>query len=302
MQIADWRRQPRADFVRQTFGKDGSALMRALSDHFVVRLFRFSSAPSRIVSASDLTFDGRQTRLAAAIDGARQELAGLPVAGLVLVTDGADTTDASVADALLAPKAQALPVFTVGVGQETLSRDIQIGRLSTPRTVLKGTSLLVDAIVTPNTSLADVVRRCPPFGLSVLPAGRETAIPYEVLKSPRVGELFEEARQHYDYVVLDTPPFVPVPDCRVIAKCVDGFLLIVAAHKTPRKLVEAALDVMDPAQLVGLVFNGDTERPFARYYGHYATHGLSRNGHRTNWWSRVTKRGGDSRLRSEVSQ
>ena len=148
MQIADWRGQPRADFVRQTFGKDGSALMRALSDHFVVRLFRFSSAPSRIESASGLTFDGRQTRLAAAIDGARQELAGLPVAGLVLVTDGADTTDASVADALLAPKAQALPVFTVGVGQETLSRDIQIGRLSTPRTVLKGTSLLVDAIVT----------------------------------------------------------------------------------------------------------------------------------------------------------
>jgi uncharacterized membrane protein len=148
MQIADWDGRARADFVRRTFGKDGSPLMRALSDHFVVRLFRFSSVPARIESASDLAFDGRQTRLAAAIDGARQELAGLPVAGLVLVTDGADTTDASVADALLAPRAQALPVFTVGVGQETLSRDIQIGRLSTPRTVLKGTSLLVDAIVT----------------------------------------------------------------------------------------------------------------------------------------------------------
>ena len=70
------------------------------------------------------------------------------MSGLVLVTDGADTTDASVADALLASKAEALPVFTVGVGQETLTHDIQVGRVSTPRTALKGTSLLVDAVVT----------------------------------------------------------------------------------------------------------------------------------------------------------
>ena len=55
------------------------------------------------------------------------------MSGLILVTDGADTTDATVADALLASKAEALPVFTVGVGQETLSKDIQVGRVSTPR-------------------------------------------------------------------------------------------------------------------------------------------------------------------------
>src|SRR5262245_13971408 len=54
MQVADWDGRARAEFVRQTFGKDGSPLMRALSDHFVVRLFRFSSAPARIDSASDL--------------------------------------------------------------------------------------------------------------------------------------------------------------------------------------------------------------------------------------------------------
>src|SRR4029079_13136388 len=77
-----------------------------------------------------------------------QELAGLPVSGLVLVTDGADTTDATVADALLASKAESLPVFTAAVGRETLSKDIQVGRVSTPRTALKGTSLLVDAVLT----------------------------------------------------------------------------------------------------------------------------------------------------------
>src|SRR3982751_2520008 len=60
----------------------------------------------------------------------------------------ASSASATVADALLASKAEALPVFTVGVGQETLSKDIQVGRVSTPRTALKGTSLLVDAVLT----------------------------------------------------------------------------------------------------------------------------------------------------------
>ncbi len=149
MQIADGNGGTRADFVRKTFGSADTAIMKALSDRFLIRTFRFSSTTSRVAASSDLTFSGTQTRLANAIQSARQELAGLPVSGLVLVTDGADTTtDASVADALLASKADAVPVFTVGVGQETLAHDIQIGRVSTPRTALKGTSLLVDAIVT----------------------------------------------------------------------------------------------------------------------------------------------------------
>jgi uncharacterized membrane protein len=77
----------------------------------------------------------------------RQELAGLPLAGVVLVTDGADTTDAALTDALLAMKASELPVFTVGVGEDRLARDIQVDRVSTPRRALKGTSLLVDAVI-----------------------------------------------------------------------------------------------------------------------------------------------------------
>ena len=147
MQLAD-ANGPRSDLIRKTFANPDSAIMKALSDRFLVRTFRFSSSTARLGAASDLTFTGTQTRLANAIESARQELAGLPVSGLVLVTDGADTTDATVADALLASKAEALPVFTVGVGQETLAKDIQVGRVSTPRVALKGTSLLVDAVLT----------------------------------------------------------------------------------------------------------------------------------------------------------
>jgi uncharacterized membrane protein len=147
MQIKDHDGGPRAAFVRQEFGAPDRGVLKALSDKFMVRTFRFSSAASRIDAEDDLTFSGGQTRLAAALDGARQELAGLPLAGLVVVSDGADTAERAIGESLLALKSQGVPVFTVGVGQESLPRDIQIGRISTPRVALKGTTLMVDVIV-----------------------------------------------------------------------------------------------------------------------------------------------------------
>lgn len=147
MQIADWKSAPRNAFVRQELAAD-SALMKALGDRYVLRVFRFSSAAARVGSSSDLTFAGGETRIGAALESARQQLAGLSVAGLVLVSDGADTGDAAVTDSLRSLKAADLPVFTVGVGRETQARDIQIDRVTTPRSALKGTSLLIDAVIT----------------------------------------------------------------------------------------------------------------------------------------------------------
>ena len=150
MQISDHDGMPRGEYVRTQFGSADSPLMKSLAERFIVRTFRFSSAAGRLDSPADLKFDGSQTRLGPALVGAREELAGLPVAGVVLVTDGADTTADPLTDALLGMKAEKLPVFTVGVGSEALPRDVQIDRVSTPRTVLKGASLLVDVLVRHN--------------------------------------------------------------------------------------------------------------------------------------------------------
>ena len=153
MQIGDYAAgtagalAPRGDFARQQFADKNAGLLKALSDKFVVRTFRFSSAAARMASVNELTLGGVETKLGAALDGARQELAGLPLAGVVLVSDGADTTDAVLTDAVLAMKAAALPVFTVGVGKDQLERDIQVDRVSSPRQALKGTSLLIDVVV-----------------------------------------------------------------------------------------------------------------------------------------------------------
>jgi len=151
---------------------------------------------------------------------------------------------------------------------------------------------LADAIQDANLPLKAVARVRPDLNLAVLPAGRLPSAPYEALKSARVGELLAEARQQYDYIILDTAPLVPIPDCRVIAKWVDGFLIVVAAHRTARKLVEEALHVTERAKILGLVFNGD-DRHVSRdsYYSYYTSErGGGQNGDgspRGSFWSRL---------------
>lgn len=126
---------------------------------------------------------------------------------------------------------------------------------------------LVGAVVDERLDLPAVVRPTP-FRLDVLPAGPPAANAYEVVQSPRVGELLSSARAGYDFVVLDMPPMLLVPDCRVLSQWVDGFLVVVAAHHTPRKLLAETLDALEPAKVLGIVFNGD-DRPLSGYYKRY---------------------------------
>lgn len=135
---------------------------------------------------------------------------------------------------------------------------------------------LVDAILDPSLSLLDVVTVCEPFHFNLLSAGRVTASSYELLQSPRVGELLAEGRKSYDCIIIDTPPLIPLVDCRFIEKWIDGLLLIVGAHKTPRKLVDEALAVIGPSKLIGLIFNRD-ERIIRGYYSSYYSYSTPSN-------------------------
>ena len=147
MLIADRDGQPRSQFVQRQLTGPQAPLLAELSKRFVLRFFKFSSSAGRITSAADAHYDGTSTKLGDALERARDELSGLPLAGLVMVTDGADTSDASIDDPLASLKARSIPVFPVGLGQERFSHDVQISRVETPRFVLKGSSLVVDVVI-----------------------------------------------------------------------------------------------------------------------------------------------------------
>jgi hypothetical protein len=148
MQVVDEAGKPRAEFVRSQLGAPDAPLLAALGEKFVLRVFRYSSSAERLQTNADLTFQGTATRVGDALDRAREDLSGLPVAAIVVVTDGADNADRTLDEPIAALKSQGMPVFTVGVGKEELARDVQVSRVETPRAVLKGSSLVVDVVVT----------------------------------------------------------------------------------------------------------------------------------------------------------
>src|SRR5262245_15330182 len=146
MTIADRDEQPRTAFIQEELGEKGQ-LFKALSPRFVLRCFRFPSSADRLAQPTDLQYSGTASHLGQALERARDELSGLPLAGLVMVTDGADTSDASLDEPLASLKARSIPVFPVGVGQERFDRDIQITHVATLLTTRKGTPLAVDVVI-----------------------------------------------------------------------------------------------------------------------------------------------------------
>jgi hypothetical protein len=148
MQIADQDGGPRSEFVERELGRPDSELLTALGQQFALRTFRFSSSAERLTPSAGLTFSGTATRIGAALDHARDELTGLPVAGLIVVSDGADNAEVPLDESIAGLTAQGIPVFTVGVGKTRLSRDVQVTRVQTPRRALQGTSLVIDVVIT----------------------------------------------------------------------------------------------------------------------------------------------------------
>ena len=147
MEIADRDDEPRRAFVDRSFGSEASTLRAALADRFALRFFKFSSATERLNDLGDLGYAGSRTDLGQALSRVRDELAGVPLSGIVVVSDGADNSESILTDSLRALGADGIPVYTVGLGREAFERDIQVSRVETPRSVLLNTSLVVDVVI-----------------------------------------------------------------------------------------------------------------------------------------------------------
>jgi len=125
---------------------------------------------------------------------------------------------------------------------------------------------LANALSDERLELAHLVRRIDGLPFAVILSGVASAPVHELFRSPRLDRLLQEARRQFDLVVMDTPPLIPVSDPAVLARAIDGMLVVVAANDTPRKLLEEALNILDPSKVLGIVFNRD-HRPLYGYYG-----------------------------------
>lgn len=132
---------------------------------------------------------------------------------------------------------------------------------------------LIDGLESP-TEVKLVLRQVSPQ-LWVLPAGRPTADPMAGLTSDRMRRVIAEARESFDWVIIDTPPLMALADAHLLSALVDKAVLVVKANSTPHDMVKRAADVIGPSRVIGVVLNqaaASNQHAYAHYYGqHLAT-------------------------------
>jgi uncharacterized membrane protein len=159
MKLAEDSNQSRLDTVKNLMSAEGQ-FYKSLSDKFKVRSYKFSTAAER-TEANALTGEGEQTNLTAAIEQAVRDSAGLPISGIVVMSDGASNAEAdsttNLANTLNNLRARALPVFTLGVGQTKIEGDVEVVRASAPRRVIAGAMVTAEVSLKSSGSSAQTV-------------------------------------------------------------------------------------------------------------------------------------------------
>lgn len=144
-----------------------------------------------------------------------------------------------------------------------------------------GTPGLMDGLIGGELSTLPVHRISE--GLSLLTAGTPSSDPMAALTSQSMSHVLAEAREAFDWVIVDTPPVGLLADAHLLASMLDGTLLVVRADSTPFALVKHTVEVIGADHLLGVVLNGASERSAAYGYGYgygygyhrYATAGAS---------------------------
>jgi capsular exopolysaccharide synthesis family protein len=122
--------------------------------------------------------------------------------------------------------------------------------------------------------LADLVQDTFLEGLRILPSGKRSHLASELLAKERMKQVMEEARVEFPghQIIIDSPPILSTPDPMVIARHVDGVLVVMRASKTPRGYLTKALQSLNSNKVVGVVLNG-VELGMASKYYYYSANG-----------------------------
>jgi protein-tyrosine kinase len=108
-------------------------------------------------------------------------------------------------------------------------------------------------------------------GLCFIPGGNEVTNPSELLSNGRLKKLVDRLAPVFDWVLLDSPPCVPIADASIIADICDGVLLVVKAGVTPSELAQRACQELSGRNIVGVILNAADESPLygSQYYQGY---------------------------------
>jgi capsular exopolysaccharide synthesis family protein len=118
-------------------------------------------------------------------------------------------------------------------------------------------------------SVTDNVYYLKDAGFWFMPAGNAPENPLELLQSDRLSQVFEQLTALFDWIVIDSPPVLPLGDASVWMRMVDGSLLVVREGKSQAGELKAGVQLLTSKNLIGVVLNSCSTVDRSKYYQRY---------------------------------
>lgn len=131
------------------------------------------------------------------------------------------------------------------------------------------------------SSYEEVIRKTSIANLYYLSAGTIPPNPSEILGSNQMESFLEKLKNDFDYVIIDSPPIIPVTDAEIIAQISDGTILVVSTNSTEMDLLEKSVEVLskDKSTFLGVLLNNFSYRSgYSSYYKYYYYYSTPTNG------------------------
>lgn len=106
-------------------------------------------------------------------------------------------------------------------------------------------------------------------GFWFMPAGIPPENPLELMQSGRLSEMMEHLTSWFDWIVIDTPPVLPLADTSVWTRLADGVLLVTREGTTEKRQLQRGLQALEQNKLLGVVLNSSTNTDHTNYYQRY---------------------------------
>jgi len=182
--------------------------------------------------------------------------------GKVLVTstipqEGKSFISANLAG-VLARRKQKVLLIEGDLRRPSLTEQFGLGRVSGLGEWLQG-----------NHSTVSNIYRLDGPGFWMMPAGMPLSNPLELMQSGGLSNLMNQLAGMFDWIIVDSPPLLPVADTTVWARMTDGILLVARQGVTQKTLLQRGIGMIKKSDLLGVVMNGCTDSSVNHYYRSY---------------------------------
>ena len=168
-----------------------------------------------------------------------------------------------------------LAIVLTQAGKSVLIMDCDMRNPTVHKNFNLSNKIGLSSCISMGTAVADAVQETGIESLDALTAGVIPPNPSELLGSERMQNILQRAKEEYDYVLIDTPPVLPVTDSLVLSRMVDGLILVIDSGEIK---VEMARDVKNQlvhagANILGVVLNKVRSEHHGYGYGYYYYYG-----------------------------